>query len=477
MYNSIQHFEEFGIKKIEAKVKDFIINRKDLADLVLGLQEDIFELGRNILQEVLEGMDEDLRTSGVRKKDWEIVRKDPASILSSFGTLKYDKTYFKPKKGGKREYLVDNMVGIEPHDRVSADVEINAVEEAIESSYKKGGKKASYVDEISKQTVMNLIHTINVEQPPVVVNEKKEIKILHIEADEDHVALQRKNIKIESIEKSRKISMPRIVYVHEGMDYEKSTAKRKVLKNTRYFGGEYKNSEVLWLEVAEYIDKVYDIDKIEVIYLSGDGAAWIRQGLNWVPKSKFVLDNYHLNKYVKEATAHLSDEAITQGLRDGLDEADKDLVKRVFDRILEKTEIKTKRNAVIDAKKYILNNWAGIEIKVDNSEIVGCSAEGHVSHIFSDRLSSRPKGWSIKGADQMSQLRVFKKNGGKVYDLVMAQKKKEKQTQKHELQDKLVKELRVESKRYDGSWSSNLTVIKKGQKTALYSGLRGLVGI
>ena len=477
MYNSIQHFEEFGIKKIEAKVKDFIINRKDLADLVLGLQEDIFELGRNILQEVLEGMDEDLRTSGVRKKDWEIVRKDPASILSSFGTLKYDKTYFKPKKGGKREYLVDNMVGIEPHDRVSADVEINAVEEAIESSYKKGGKKASYVDEISKQTVMNLIHTINVEQPPVVVNEKKEIKILHIEADEDHVALQRKNIKSESIEKSRKISMPRLVYVHEGMDYEKSTAKRKVLKNTRYFGGEYKNSEVLWLEVAEYIDKVYDIDKIEVIYLSGDGAAWIRQGLNWVPKSKFVLDNYHLNKYVKEATAHLSDEAITQGLRDGLDEADKDLVKRVFDRILEKTEIKTKRNAVIDAKKYILNNWAGIEIKVDNSEIVGCSAEGHVSHIFSDRLSSRPKGWSIKGADQMSQLRVFKKNGGKVYDLVMAQKKKEKQAQKHELQDKLVKELRVESKRYDGSWSSNLTVIKKGQKTALYSGLRGLVGI
>ena len=67
---------------------------------------------------------------------------------------------------------------------------------------------------------------------------------------------------------------------------------------------------------------------------------------------------------------------------------------------------------------------------MDNYDIVGCSAEGHVSHVFSDRLSSRPKGWSIKGTDQMSQLRVFKQNGGKVYDLVMAQKKKVKQAQK-----------------------------------------------
>jgi hypothetical protein len=477
MYNSIQHFGEFGVKKIEKKVKDFISNQKDLADLVLGLQEDIFELGRNILQEVLEDIDENLRTSGVRKKEWEVVRKDAASILTSFGLLRYNKTYFKLKKGGDRKYLVDNIVGIKPHDRVSSDVVINATEEAIESSYKKGGVNATFVGEITKQSVMNKIHSVEVKQPDVVVNEKKDINILYIEADEDHVALQGKNFKKENTEKTRRISMPRLVYVHEGIDHEKSTGKRKVLKNTRYFGGEYKNSEILWLEVAEYIDEVYKMDSVDVIYLSGDGAAWIKQGLDWIPKSKFVLDNYHLNKYIKEATAHLDDEAITQGLRDGLDEADKDLVKRVFDKILEKTEIETKQNAVKDARRYILNNWVGIEIKLDNFNIVGCSAEGHVSHIYSDRLSSRPKGWSTKGADQMSQLRVFKKNGGKVYDLVMAQKKKEKRIQNQQLQDELVRGLRTEAKRYENTWSSNLTVIQKGQKTALYKGLRNIIGI
>ena len=70
----------------------------------------------------------------------------------------------------------------------------------------------------------------------------------------------------------------------------------------------------------------------------------------------------------------------------------------------------------------MLNNWAGIAIKAYNNEIVGYSAEGHVSHILSDRISSRQMGWSKIGADKMSQLRIFKKNGGVIYDLVMAQK-------------------------------------------------------
>lgn len=476
MYNSIQHFGKFGVKKIEEKVKDFIIERKDIADLVFGLQEDIFELGRNILQEVLEEIDEYFRTSEVRKKDWEIVRRDNANILTSFGGLNYWKTYFKPTTGGKREYLVDKLVGIEPHDKISADVVINAAEEATESSYKKGGIKASYVDGVTKQTVMNIIHSIKVEQPKIEIADKKECRILYVEADEDHVALQGKSNKKENNERTRRISMPRLVYVHEGIDSEKSSAKRKVLKNTRYFGGEYKNSEKLWLQVAEYIDDVYRMDLIEVIYLSGDGAAWIKQGLNWIPKSKFVLDNYHLNKYVKEATAHLNDAAITQGLRDGLDEADKDLVKRVFDKIIEKTEIETKKNAVKDAKRYILNNWVGIAIKVDNYDIVGCSAEGHISHIFSDRLSSRPKGWSAKGADQMAQLRVFKKNGGKIYDLVMAQKKREKKIATQRLQDELISKLRTKENFYENVWSSDITALQKGHKTALYIALRSISG-
>ncbi|NLY49282.1 MAG: ISLre2 family transposase, partial [Clostridiales bacterium] len=61
-------------------------------------------------------MDQYLRESAVRKKDWGIVRKDKTGLVTSFGSIKYERTYFKPKGEGKRRYLVDEIVGIKPHD-------------------------------------------------------------------------------------------------------------------------------------------------------------------------------------------------------------------------------------------------------------------------------------------------------------------------------------------------------------------------
>ena len=60
--------------------------------------------------------------------------------------------------------------------------------------------------------------------------------------------------------------------------------------------------------------------------------------------------------------------------------------------------------------------------------VEGCSAEGHVSHILSDRLSSRPKGWSKTGADRMSKLRCYEKNHGreKIIELVKYSREKRK---------------------------------------------------
>lgn len=53
---------------------------------------------------------------------------------------------------------------------------------------------------------------------------------------------------------------------------------------------------------------------------------------------------------------------------------------------------------------------------------IHCSAEGHISHIYADRMSSRPLGWSKTGADKMARLRVYQKNGGDMLKLVRYQK-------------------------------------------------------
>jgi hypothetical protein len=464
MYNSIQYFLEFGIKKIENNIKDFMGSSKDFGEFVLKLEDNLHELGRNIVTEVLEDLDKIVKADEERKNEWSVVKKDEiGSVTTIFGKSEYKRTYYKSKKDGRYSHLADEMVGINPHERLSTDVVVRALEEAADASYRKSGQKAVLTEDISKQTVMNMVRGLEKVKYEANPNEeKKKVRVLYVEADEDHVALQ-----------SGGICMPKLVYVHEGLELVEWEDKRRKLHNAKYFGGLYENSEELWLEVAQYIDDVYDVESIEKIYIAGDGAAWIKQGLNWIVKSKFVLDKYHLTKYMIKATGHMDE--YRQELKDALDEADKPWLIEVFKKILSKTEQESKRKAVLEAKRYMLNNWDGIEIyETDKYDVVGCSAEGHVSHIFSDRLSSRPRGWCKTSVDRMARLRIYIKNGGKVIDLVLAQKKKEeKEKQKKISKEFQEKVLRTAKMKYNGNYN-NVTVLNIGRKTQLYQGLKAL---
>lgn len=78
------------------------------------------------------------------------------------------------------------------------------------------------------------------------------------------------------------------------------------------------------------------------------------------------------------------------------------------------------RKAVNDCEEYLLNNWDSAVRRMQDKNVYGCSAEGHVSHMYSDRMSSRPMGWSEAGADAMCQLRCYVKDYGeeKILELV-----------------------------------------------------------
>ena len=144
-------------------------------------------------------------------------------------------------------------------------------------------------------------------------------------------------------------------------------------------------------------------------------------------KARFVLDRFHMHKYILAATSHLKDSA--QDARSEIYRAIKGKRKwaaeAAFDKILNVTESETKSRAVETAKKYILGNWAGImeSVKAKDKKLQ-CSAEGHVSHIYADRMSSRPLGWSKTGADKMARLRIYRQNKGNMLELVRYQKQK-----------------------------------------------------
>lgn len=426
MINSIQQFCSNGAKKLEKVMVDYSADMTKIAEMINGVTKGVVDLGLSIIAEEWESYDELLRSRKELRSEWYIVRRDETTLLTSLGNVTYHKTLFKNKFTGEYEYLLDRIMGIEKHARMTEDAEAKLLEEAVQTSYRKGGENVCLTDDmVSKETVMNKIHALRfpVTEPQP---KKKALKYLYIDADEDHVSLQYINEKGDIKKPRVNTVMPKLVYVYEGIICENG---RNELINKKHFGGVYEGNkavEQLWKEVSEYIEASYDTKELIKIYINGDGAAWIKSGEKILEKAKFVLDRFHMHKYIIGATSHLLDSAedARSEIYRAIHEKKKYQAEEAFEKILAVTEGETKRKTVEAAKTYILGNWAGIMQWVrDKNKEVRCSAEGHVSHVYADRMSSRPLGWSRTGADKMSRLRIYEKNDGDMLELVRYQKK------------------------------------------------------
>ncbi len=430
MINSIQQFCQDGAHRLTDIFKSYTSDLTKIAEMVYGVTDEVTKLGCSIIAEEWESYDELLRQRKDLRKGWYIVRRDETSLLTSLGEVIYHKTLFKNTATGESCYLLDQLMGLEHHARITEDAEARILKEASESSYRKGGANASINgDSISKEAVMNKLHRL--EFPVLMAEGKKEVRTLYIDADEDHVSLQYLEHKGDIKRPRINTVMPRIIYVYEGVDTDEEG--RPKLVNTKYFGGIYDGQDAisrLWAEVLDYLNEAYDMEAVERIYINGDGAGWIRTGEKVIPRSKFALDKYHMHKYIIAATSHLEDSAddARNEIYRAIHKKKKWMAEEVFDKIIAVTDKETKCKAVEQAKAYILGNWSGIMLSVKSRDSnVRCSAEGHVSHVYADRMSSRPLGWCRTGADKMSRLRIYRQNQGDMLELVRFQKKELKQ--------------------------------------------------
>ena len=394
-----QIWEKF--QRVAELTLEMLENGIDFIGLEEKLWQELNNLGREILREVLETKDAYLREHREERPGWEVVRRnDTKGVLTLFGLVNYKRTYYRHKETGERAYLIDRLVGYGPHTRVDPLVKAQALETAVELSYRKSGEEAGRGNPevvLSGEAVKKVMHSFTPEELPAPPKEKRRVKVLYVEADEDHVAGQ-----------DKKSHLPRLVYIHEGK--EKVGEDRYKLKRPYYFGGLYPDTDELWLKVLSYIEEHYDLSSVERIYLCGDGDRWIKKGLEFLPKSVFVLDLFHLDRYLIAALGRDSDahKEIWAAFKEG----DQVRVEKVLREAARRAETPGRKEAVRECRRYIRQNWEGIMAYWLYPEAaLGVSAEAHVSHLFSARLSSRPMAWSARGVDQMARLRAMRANG------------------------------------------------------------------
>ena len=191
MFNSIQQFQNNGLKRLSKVFSTYSEDFSKQAEMISAVKDEVLTLGKNIIREEWESYDELIRKRKELREGWYIVRKDDVTRKTSLGAITYSRTLFINKATGKRAYLVDELLKFNKRELVTEDATARILEEAVESCYRKGGNNACIDnDYVTKETVMNIIHKLEFPETVADKQEKKQVKELYIDADEDHVALQ-----------------------------------------------------------------------------------------------------------------------------------------------------------------------------------------------------------------------------------------------------------------------------------------------
>ena len=422
--------QEKGFVTVVLKVPESVFDGKDFAEVMMGFHKALEKSGCQWMGEVLTQLDEEIRKTD-RIAGWEVSKKREKSIVTSMGEVKYSRTMYRNRfAAGETDVPLDRLLGIKAHEHMTEDAKAVILEHAQKSSYAWSGLQLGGGEQVSKQTVMELIHGLAfpTEAEQEKPEEKKKVTNLYIEADEGHCSRQD-----EDEEGKRPVLQPKLVYVHEGK--RKNAEGKWELIHPHYFGGLYTGeagNAALWEEAFTYANRTYNIEKLENLYLNSDGGAWIRSAHSVFRKVRQVMDGFHLEEYLTRLVSFYEKEdrkdtkaALQTLLKEDKQEAFRTGVERVRKDAERAGALTENREKMIGAVlTFFENNWETCRRRLlKEAGVLGSTTEGHVYHVYSSRMSCLAMSWNETGADCMARLRVYKWNGNSMIDLVRYQRK------------------------------------------------------
>lgn len=367
----------------------------------------------NIIKHYLEYIDEVFFNTSYRNNFCESKGFYKRTILTLFGEITYKRRYYYDKKYKDRFYFTDYFLNFPKRKYFDPFICAEICNEASSSSYSKSGKiVASKIGKrinneikISRATSRNIVMNFNIEDEQTYDNKK--LDRLYIMLDEKFVGSQFNNGDDHMIKAAVIFEDTKLVY----------KTKRKNNSMKRY---ELVNSHTcasienkLLYDTLDYIYYNYDTDNLKEINFMGDCALWIKNfpKSQWFKYNKnikinFAMDGFHFSQALLNLTTNEYKDVYNELYNYVLND-DKLGFTTLCNQFL---ELFPERQEIIESKRdYILNNWNERQL-YQNSPHLRCSMESHISHIFADLFTSRPKAYSKSGLRQLLKLRLLKVN-------------------------------------------------------------------
>lgn len=430
MYAIIQKIYEKNKKVLQEGLKK-VFNGEDISTLTGAIKDFTDIMGKELLSEIVTQVENLVFDDAKRKKQYEARRFASKTLMTKNGKAELERRYYKDNETGENVSLTDRILGLEKGERIDKRVKSEIIRKANDQSYSRSGKLVVPGMDISATTVMRNVRKNEWKMEIKELPEDKKIrsKYIYIQVDEDHV--NERNKKGCTISKIITVyTRKRTLTKPDRIPEVKQVRKELVDKFT--FSGLYKDTQEMWEDVAYYIDCTYKKDEIETAFVMGDGASYIKAGTEYIAKSVFVLDTFHIEKYINNLNY---DEYLKEKLQEAVDQFDPVSTMNIMDEAIRKIEeqieedkklnratksLENRLKKVNDTKTYLNNQWQGIEAHdVYKDKLTGCCQEGQVHHTLSERLSTDAKVWCEDGIDKVSQLRAFTQNGGDIYEKII----------------------------------------------------------
>jgi len=375
-----------------------------------GFDTFIHSLCRTILIETLEKMDLEFRNSPHRTAQYYVKQTRTRTIITLWGEITYKRTEYIDRRTNKPYCYVDRKLGLLKrmrfdvavcsliYEAYSRDVSMTSVGrnigERIHGYSLSHNRQLHYISRQSVWNILNRFKEIHFPETP----QETIPEVLYVMADEKYVPTQR--------DPNHKKRMVKTAAVFESR--KKVGKNRYELVNKRYFSfleGQF------WPQFLDHLTNIYDLTKVKQIYIMGDGADWIKAGVNIINSQdvhvKYASDRFH----VFQAIGHITkDKKLQSILLDYVIHNKRKDFNKIVDSILQQETSESRIKTITEKRNYIISSFQGIQVMYKNVKI-GCSMEQVISHILARHLASIPKAYSYNRLPTYVNNRINQENG------------------------------------------------------------------
>ena len=387
--------------------------------------------GREFVNRILEARDEELKKTRDTRR-YRCKGKQQTSIKTKLGAIEYRRNVYIDRSvadGIKCVHLLDEDLGIEKIGQIARDVCEAAGELACESSYRAAARTLTETTglSISPQGVWNIVQKLGEQRGGQIERHAElaqlgrgvgcvESKILYEENDGVWLKLQGKDRTECGPSKEMKVG---IAYDGATWERQKCGKPRRTL-DCKVAHASFEPARKFRESKEGVIASRYDVKKIELRIINGDGANWIQK--KGTTNCICVLDQFHRNKKLTECIKD----------RDFLETAKELLFANRIDDLLmcisaqiDSTEDEAERDGLRELLTYYTENKdamtgpyeRGIEIpetrkpgEIHHARLG--SMESNIFTLIGNRMKGRRCCWSVRGANHLANLLCLKHTMG-----------------------------------------------------------------